>query len=168
MDKADRFCGLQLANREGVRSWLDVTTTLLLEHQYTPSHVYNADGSDFVVSANQSSRVLINIIEVRSLKQIRSRQEWITEMQCMGASGTAVPFSLSSKANDTNTSWVPTQTPLGWKCSTSNSGWACVNRGHEWLTTGFAPCTKPDDLSARRLLAMGGQGKTTKAFDLCM
>lgn len=91
-------------------------------------------------------------------------------IECVSASGTAVPPLLIFKAKHTNTGWVPTQTPADWRFSTSNSGWISDSHGYEWLTTVFAPSTKPDDPSARRLLIMDGHSShmTANVIVFCM
>jgi hypothetical protein len=157
-------------NHEGVKRWFDAVTELWVEHQYTPSHVYNMDESGFAVGASESSRALVNIREASSWKQIGSRQEWITAIECVSASGVVIPPLLIFKVKHTNTGWIPAQAPSDWRFSTSNSGWTSDNHGYEWLTTVFAPSTKPDDPSSRRLLIMDGHSSHTTAnvITFCM
>ena len=99
------------------------------------------DESGFSVGASQSSRVLVNIREAASWKQIGSRQEWITAIECVSAAGIAVPPLIIFKAKHTNTGWIPRQAPPNWRFSTSNSGWTSDIHGYEWLTTVFDPTT---------------------------
>ncbi|GAB7336127.1 hypothetical protein MBLNU13_g08914t1 [Cladosporium sp. NU13] len=158
------------ANHEGVKRWFDAVTELWVEHQYTPSHVYNMDESGFAVGASQSSRALVNIRNASSWKQIGSRQEWITAIECVSASGVAVPPLLIFKAKHTNTGWIPAQAPPDWHFSTSNSGWTSDSHGYEWLTTVFAPSTKPNDPLTRRLLIMNSHSShiTANVIAFCM
>jgi hypothetical protein len=157
-------------NHEGVKRWFDAVTELWVEHQYTPSHVYNMDESGFTVGASQSSRALVNIREASNWKQIGGRQEWITAIECVSASGVVIPPLLIFKAKHTNTGWIPAQAPSDWRFSTSNSGWTSDSHGYEWLTTVFAPSTKPDDPSSRRLLIMDGHSShiTANVITFCM
>ncbi|KAM0701561.1 hypothetical protein Q7P35_010469 [Cladosporium inversicolor] len=78
---------------DGVKRWFDAVTELWIHNQYDLDHVYNIDESGFAVRASQSSRALVNIRETSSWKQIGSRQEWITAIECRSASGVAVPPS---------------------------------------------------------------------------
>jgi len=157
-------------NHEGVKRWFDAVTELWLEHQYNPSHVYNMDESGFAVGASQSSRALVNIREASSWKQIGSRQEWITAIECVSASGVLTPPLLIFKAKHTNAGWIPAQAPPDWRFSTSNSGWTSDSHGYEWLTEVFAPSTEPDDSSSRRLLIMDGHSShiTANVITFCM
>jgi hypothetical protein len=50
---------------------------------------------------------LVNIREASSWKQIRSRQEWITAIECVSAAGVAIAPLLIFKAKHTNTGWIP-------------------------------------------------------------
>jgi len=106
---------LRSASHEGVKRWFDAVTELWVEHQYTPGHVYNMDESGFAVGASQSSRALVNIRNGSSWKQIGSRQEWMTAVECVSAFGAAVPPLLIFKAKHTNTGWIPPQAPSDWR-----------------------------------------------------
>ncbi|TKA64438.1 hypothetical protein B0A49_10136 [Cryomyces minteri] len=155
---------------EGVKRWFDAVTELFLQHQYPPERVYNTDESGFAVGASQSSRALVNIRETSSWKRVGSRQEWITAIECVSAAGVAVPPLIIFKAKHTNTAWIPTHTPQNWRFSTSSSGWTSDSHGYEWLTSVFEPLTRPNDLSARRLLVMDGHSShiTANVIALCM
>jgi hypothetical protein len=157
-------------NYEGVKRWYDTVTEVWIENQYAPDHVYNMDESGFAVGASQSSRALVNIREASSWKQIGSRQEWITAIECVSAAGAAVPPLLIFKAKHTNTGWIPAQTPRDWRFSTSSSGWTSDSHGYEWLTTVFEPATKPTDPTSRRLLIMDGHSShiTANVIAFCM
>lgn len=98
-------------NYDGVERWFDAVTELWTQHQYAADHVYNMDESGFAVGASQSSRALVNIREASSCKQIGSRQEWITAIDCVGAAGTAIPPLLIFKAKHTNDAWNAAQAP---------------------------------------------------------
>jgi hypothetical protein len=54
--------------------------------------------SGFAVGASQSLRALVNIREAGSGKQIGIRQEWITAIECVSATGVAVAPLLIFKA----------------------------------------------------------------------
>ena len=155
---------------DNVKRWFDAVTEVWTQTQYAPEHVYNMDESGFAIGASQSSRALVNIREDNSWKQIGSRQEWITGIECVSAAGVAVPPLLIFKAKHTNTAWIPTQTPPKWRFSTSNSGWTSDSHGYEWLTAVFEPSTRPEDPTTRRLLIMDGHSShiTANVIAFCM
>lgn len=145
-------------NIETVKTWFEAVEELCLQHQYPPDCIYNMDESGFAVGESQTSRVLVNIREKSSWKVVSGRQEWITAIECISASGRALPPLLIFKAKHTNTSWIPLHTPLDWRFSTSNSGWTSDSHCYEWLTTLFEPLTRPADPTTHRLLVMDGHG----------
>lgn len=100
-------------------------------NQYAQDHVYNVDDSGFAMGASQLSRALVNIRDRSSWKRIGSRQEWITAIECVSAAGVAVASLLILKAKHTNTGGIPSQTPLDWWFSTSNSGWTSDSHDYE-------------------------------------
>ncbi|KYG40720.1 hypothetical protein M433DRAFT_185008 [Acidomyces richmondensis BFW] len=61
------------------------------------------DESGFAVGESQLSRALVNIRENSSWKVISGRQEWITAIECISASGKAIPPLIIFKAKYTNT-----------------------------------------------------------------
>ena len=82
--------GFKATNYEGVKRWFDAVTQVWIDNQYVLENAYNMDESGFAVGASQSSRALVNIREASSWKQIGSRQEWITAIECVSAAGVAI------------------------------------------------------------------------------
>ena len=162
--------GFKATSYNTVKRWFDAVTEIWKQNQYAIEHVYNMDESGFAVGASQSSRALVNIREDTSWKQFGSRHEWITGIECVSAAGIAVPPLLIFKARHTNTAWIPAQTPVKWRFSTSNSGWTSDSHGYEWLTTVFEPLTWPEDPTTRRLLTMDGHSShiTANVIAFCM
>lgn len=89
-------------NLEGVKRWFAAVTELILQHNYATEDIYNMDESGFSVGASQCSRKLVNVREKTSWKRINGRQEWITAIECIRASGEALPPLLIFKAKHTN------------------------------------------------------------------
>jgi hypothetical protein len=116
-----------------------------------------------------SSYVLSQMLSP-SLHQPRLRQEWMTAIECVSASGVAIPPLLIFKAKHTNNGWIPAQAPPDWRFSTSNTGWTSDSHGYKWLTTVFAPSTQPEDPLAQRLLIMDGHSShiTANVIAFCM
>ena len=155
---------------EVVKMWFEAVTELRLEQQYAPDQIYNMDESGFAVGDSQSSRALVNIREDSSWKVINGRQEWITAIECVSAAGVVIPPLIIFKAKYTNTAWIPPDTPLDWRFSTSNSGWTSDSHAYEWLTTVFEPTTRPANSTLYRLLIMDGHGShiTANVIAYCM
>jgi len=161
-----RFEGV---NYPVINAYFDALTDLFLENSYPSDAIFNVDETGFALGTTLPSKVLIKRGDTRAFKKISGRQEWITVIECVGASGVALPPLLIFKAKYTNTAWIPASTPEKWKFSTSNSGWTSDNHAYEWLTTLFEPETRRND-SKRRLLLLDGHGShlTARFIAFCL
>ena len=158
------------ATVEAVKPWFETITELKLQHGYPPERQYNMDESGFAVGTSQSSRALVNIREKSSWKVVQGRQEWITAIECVSASGIALPPLIIFKAKHTHSGWIPERTPADWRFSTSNSGWTSDGHGFEWLTTVFEPLARPEEPTVHRLLIADGHSShvTARFISFCM
>jgi hypothetical protein len=139
---ASRFKGFTYSI---VNAYFDALTDLFLENSYPSDAISNVDETGFALGTTLPSKVLIREGDTTAFKKISGRQEWITVIECIGASGAALPPLLIFKARFTNTVWIPASTPKNWKFSTSNSGWTSNNPAYEWLTTLSEPDHYPLD-----------------------
>jgi hypothetical protein len=163
---ASRFEGV---NYPVVNAYFDALTDLFLENSYSSDAIFNVDETGFALGTTLPSKVLIKRGDTTAFKKISGRQEWITAIECIGASGVALPPLLIFKAKYTNTVWIPPSTPKKWRFSTSNSGWTSDNHAYEWLTTLFEPETRRID-DKRRLLLLDGHGShlTARFIAFCL
>ena len=163
---ASRFEGV---NYPIVNAYFTTLTDLFLENLYPPDAVFNVDETGFALGTSLPSKVLINKEEAIGFKKISGKQEWITAIECVGASGVALPPLIIFRAKDTNTGWIPTSTPENWRFSTSTSGWTSDSHAYEWLTTLFEPETRRSD-EKRRLLLLDGHGShlTARFIAFCL
>ena len=152
-----------------INAYFNALTDLFLENSYPSDAIFNVDETGFALGTTLPSKVLIRGGDTRAFKKISGRQEWITAIECIGASGVALPPLLIFKAKYTNTAWIPASTPENWKFSTSTSGWTSDNHAYEWLTTLFEPETRRND-GKRRLLLLDGHGShlTAKFIAFCL
>lgn len=133
-------------------------------------YIYNMDGTGFCLGTSQSSRVLVNTRELQNWKVQHSRQEWITAIECILASGVALPPLLIFKAKHANSGWIPYSTPPNWRFSTSTSSWRSDSHGYEWLTTIFEPETQLANANSKRLLIMDSHSShvTANVIQFCI
>ena len=97
-------------------------------------------------------------------------QEWITTIECISASGCALPpLVIYSATGAMNIRWIPeggTGTEK-WSWTTSNKGWTNDTLSYDWLQDIFEPSTAspsdPSSPSNRRLLIVDGHGSHVKA-----
>ncbi|RAL68365.1 hypothetical protein DID88_007096 [Monilinia fructigena] len=59
-------------------------------------------------------------------KVTAGKQEWITAFECVNAAGKALSPMVIFKAQNTNSAWIPKDTPQSWQFSTSTNGWAQI------------------------------------------
>jgi hypothetical protein len=157
---------------ELVNHYFKQLNDLFLKHHYPANAIYNMDESGFSLGSTGNNKVIVSQVtrkELRKFKKIPGRQEWITSIECVGASGVTLPPCLIFKAKYTNSSWLPDETPSDWMHATSNSGWTSDTLGLEWLEHCFIPKTRRND-GKRILLLIDGHSShlTSKFIARCM
>lgn len=170
---APRFEGITLEN---LTPWFAEMGTMINRYHYSANNIYNMDETGYGIGLTQSTRVLV-IREAgakgeKATKVTLGRQEWVTTIECVSASGRALPPLVIFKAvGPLNTRWIPDGPGVeGWRWTTSNSGWTNDTLGFEWLERVFEPCTNTPAASSpssppilRRLLILDGHGSHVKA-----
>ena len=152
-----------------IASYFDALSTLFSEASYLPNDIYNFDETGFSLGTSISTRVLTSSKKKTSRKRIPGRQEWITVLEGISATGRALPPLLIYTGEYTNTGWIPAFTPPNWRFSSTTKGWTSDSIGYEWLTTVFEPETKPST-PRRRLLVTDGHSShlTAKFIAFCL
>jgi hypothetical protein len=145
-------------------AYFNALTDLFLKNSYPPNAIFNVDETGFALGTTLPSKVLIRGGDTRAFKKISGRQEWITAIECIRASGIALPPLLIFKAKYTNTAWILASTPENWKFSMSTSRWMSNNHAYEWLTTLFEPETRQNDGKRRLLLLDRHRSHLTARF----
>jgi hypothetical protein len=120
-----------------IKSYFDNLGELLCEHKYLPSTIYNVDETGFSIRSSRKSVVLLDQLNQRREKKQPGRQEWITCLEYVSASGVTLPPCLIFKGQNLNSGWIPNKTPAGWKFITSKKGWTSDLIGFEWLKAHF-------------------------------
>jgi hypothetical protein len=127
-----------------VNHYFEQLHQLFLEDHYPADAIYNMDESGFSLGSTENNKVIVSEVtrkELRKFKKIPGRQEWITSIECISASGATLLPCLIFKAKYTNSSWLPDETPSNWMHATSNSGWTSDLLFLEWLEHCFIPKT---------------------------
>jgi hypothetical protein len=160
----------QAMTRETVMQWFDAVSEMLATHHHPPHRIYNMDESGFAIGESQTSRVLVNIRDGANWSQISGRSEWLTSIDCVSASGVALPPMIIYKAKHLYSGWVPDDAPPNWRWSTSNKGWTSHSHAFEWISTLFEPETRPESDAERRLLILDGHSShlTASFIRFCM
>ena len=141
---------------------------LLDKYHYKPEDIYNMDETGYNPTQTQSTRVLVvgDGKRLKATKASSGRQEWVTTIECISASGRALSLLVIYSAKGSlNVQWIPQGgTTEGWRWTTSNKGWTNDNLSYAWLQDVFKPSTvSPSDPSTqRRLLILDGHGSHVK------
>ena len=125
------------------------------------------DESGFSLGSTENNKVIVSEVtrkELRKFKKILGHQEWITSIECINASGVTLLPCLIFKAKNTNSSWLPDETPSDWMHATSNSAWTSDALGLEWLEHCFIPKTCRNDRKRILLLIDGHSSHLTSKF----
>ena len=96
-----------------IKSYFDNLGEVLREHKYPPSAIYNVDETGFSIGSSRKSVVLLDQFDKRREKKQPGRQEWITSLECISASGVTLPPCLIFKGENLNSGWIPDETPAG-------------------------------------------------------
>jgi hypothetical protein len=145
-----------------IKSYFDNLGEVLREHKYPPSAIYNVDETGFSIGSSRKSVVLLDQFDKRREKKQPGRQEWITSLECISASGVTLPLCLIFKGENLNSGWIPDETLAGWKFITSKKGWTSDLIGFEWLKAHFQPFVSKST-NLRHLLIIDGHSSHVTA-----
>jgi hypothetical protein len=96
-----------------IKSYFDNLGEVLREHRYPPTAIYNVDETGFSIGSSRKSVVLLDQLNQCREKKQPGRQEWITCLECVSASGVTLPPCLIFKGENLNSGWIPDETPAG-------------------------------------------------------
>ena len=145
-----------------IKSYFDNLGELLCKHKYPPSAIYNIDETGFSIGSSRKSVVLLDQLNQHREKKQPGRQEWITSLECVSATGVTLLPCLIFKGENLNSGWIPNETPVGWKFITSKKGWTSDLIGFEWLKTHFQPFVSKST-NLRHLLIIDGHSSHVTA-----
>jgi hypothetical protein len=106
-----------------IKSYFNNLGEVLCKHKYPPSAIYNFDETGFSIGSSRKSVVLLDQLNQCREKKQPGRQEWITCLECVSASGVTLPPCLIFKSENLNPGWIPDETPAGWKSITLKKSW---------------------------------------------
>jgi len=160
---------------ENLVPWFTEMRCLLELHKYQPEDIYNMDETGYNPTQTQSTRVLVvddgkkRKRKGKATKASAARQEWVTTIECISASGCALnPLIIYAAKGGINTRWIPEGGTEGWSWVTSNKGWSSDTLAYAWLQDIFEPSTVPScgssssPSSRHRLLVLDGHGSHVK------
>src|SRR4051794_10637787 len=87
---------------ERVNHYFKQLNDLFLKHHYRANAIYNMDEPGFSLGSTGNNKVIVSQVtrkELRKFKKIPGRQEWITSIECIGASGVTLHPALFLRLN---------------------------------------------------------------------
>ena len=140
-----------------LRKWFNEIQAIMSRNQYSPDHIYNMDETGYGIGGTQSKKVLV-VADKRdeghtqlqsdrgkAITRTKGRADWMTAIECVSASGRALPPLMIFKGNGKfNNHWLPEGVDIdGWQWWASRTGWTNSTICLAWLRNQFDPLTTP-------------------------
>ncbi|KAI1001647.1 hypothetical protein K3495_g6554 [Podosphaera aphanis] len=109
--------------------------------------------------------------ECRSiLKKQPGSRAWTSIIECILATGEALPPLVTYKAINVQQQWTPLDMTsyASWKCTATENGWITNTTAVEWLKEVFLPLTALGDPQEKRLLSVDDHGSHQTTEFMCM
>ena len=150
-----------------IGEWFNLVKKTILQFAIDPDDVYNFDETGFAMGLIATTRVISRseYYGRRALLQPGNR-EWVTVIECINASGWALPPCVIFKGKVFVESWFDSGLPDDWRFEVSPNGWTSDEIGLRWLGKLFIPTTSSRTKGGYRLLILDGHGShLTPRFD---
>jgi hypothetical protein len=152
-----------------IGEWFNLVQKTILQFGIDPEDIYNFDETAFTIGSTATAKVIARsgYYGRRSLLQPGNR-EWVTTMECINASGWALPPCVIFKGKVYIESWFD-DLPGDWRFEISPNGMTSNEIGLRWLENLFIPSTSSRVKGRYRLLLLDGHAShsNTKFDDIC-
>ncbi|KAL2695218.1 hypothetical protein AAEP93_003971 [Penicillium crustosum] len=152
-----------------IGEWFDLVQKTILQFGIDPDDIYNFDETSFAIGSTATAKVITRGEDYgrRAVLQPRNR-EWVTTIECINASGWALPPCVIFKGKFFIESWFE-GLPGDWRFEVSPNGWTSDQIGLRWLEKLFIPSTSLRTKGEYRLLILNGHGShlTPKFNEIC-
>jgi hypothetical protein len=152
-----------------IQEWFNLIQKTILENGIDPDDIYNFDETGFAMGLIATAKVVTRAEYYgrASLLQPGNR-EWVTSIECISASGWALPPCIIFKAKSFIKGWFDSS-PKDWLFQKSDNGWTSHEIGLNWLQKVFIPSTSSRTKGKYRLLVLDGHGShlTPKFDEIC-
>jgi hypothetical protein len=154
-----------------ITEWFDLVQKTTLKYGIHKDDIYNFDETGFAMGLTATAKVVTRAEYYgrRSLLQPGNR-EWVTAIECTGASGYSLPPMVIFKAKLFTKGWAQElKLPGDWQFQVSPNGWTSDEIGLYWLKKVFIPSTSSRLKGIYRLLVLDGHGShlTPKFDEIC-
>jgi len=149
-----------------ISEWFSLVQKTIISYGIDPDDIYNFDETGFAMGLIATAKVITRreFYGRRSLLQPGNRA-WVTTIECINASGWALPPCVIFKGKIFIESWFDSL-PKDWRLEVSSNGWTSDQIGLRWLEKVFIPSTSSRTKGKYRLLILDGHGShLTAQFD---
>ncbi|OQD64339.1 hypothetical protein PENANT_c382G01324, partial [Penicillium antarcticum] len=124
-----------------IREWFSLVQKTILSYGIDSDDIYNFDETGFAMGLIATAKVITRreFYGRRALLQPGNR-EWVTAIECINASGWALPPCVIFKGKVFVESWFD-GLPKDWRLEVSPNGWTSDEIGLRWLEKLFIPST---------------------------
>jgi hypothetical protein len=152
-----------------ISEWFSLVQKTILTYGIDPDDIYNFDETGFAMGLIATAKVITRreFYGRRSLLQPGNRT-WVTAIECINASGWALPPCVIFKGKNYIESWFDSL-PDDWRFEVSPNGWTSDEISLRWLEKLFIPSTSSRTKGRYRLLILDGHGShlTPKFDEIC-
>jgi hypothetical protein len=144
LSKAIEASRLNDVTRDQIIAFNNEFRQAIQEKNIKLENIYNCDetGDNIIhtklivgssIGACNGTNVVIDIDMNQSYMAQPGRQEWVTVIECISASGASIPPYVIFKGEHLVSTWVPNPPPPGWTFTTNTSGWTNNFHGVHWI-----------------------------------
>jgi len=158
-----------VSRKDTLEEFFELYRDLRKTHGITSTDVYNIDEKGFMLGVVQRSHVPIPVQEKRTYMCQDRGREWVSVLECISATGEALPAWVVFKAFDQQHSWLTHLSTGKSIFGTSEKGWTDSGLGLNWLQEHFHPFTEKRRHGDFRMLILDGHESycTFEFIDFC-
>jgi hypothetical protein len=133
-----------------IKPWFDLVRATIEKYGILTEDIYNFDETGFLMGVIATQKVVTQTRQPTSKHPRVSRtkagrpkvtqpgnRNWVTVIECINASGWAVPPVIIFEGKVHQSSWYQTSIPRDWVIGLSENGWTDNELGYKWLTEVF-------------------------------
>ena len=142
-----------------LRKWFDAYKSAVVDDpNVLDENVYNFDETGFSIGTIKAGKVVINRVVKNSYRAQPGRQEWVSVIECVSATGIALSPYIIFKGKNVNARWIPESVPHGWRIAASENGWTSNRDACIYVRTVFERETREKAHGRPRVLICDGHG----------
>ena len=151
-----------------IQEWFNSVQIIIMQHGIAYEDIYNFDETGYAMGLVATAKVVTRADLTGKPFLIQpGNREWVTSIECINASGWALPPCIIFKGKIHIEGWYQDEAlPHDWRIEVSPNGWTTDEIGLRWLQNLFIPATNGRTAGDYRLLVLDGHGShLTPQFD---